>query len=108
MNVWYGLRLLHQHGSRAEFIAAVHDGDARAETGEIQRVRNRRVPAADYRDRFFFLFFAVAGCAIADARAGEFILARDAERTRMRAHAEDNGLCRVLAIRQKDALGIFA
>ena len=64
---------------------------------ELERLQERRVPAADHGDALAFVQRAVAARAMAQALALELLLARQAEFPRSRPRRDDDGACVELA-----------
>ena len=63
----------------AQFVAAVDDGDFGGKAGEEEPLFQGAVAAADHDDFFAAEEEAIAGAAIADAAAGQFLFAGDAQ-----------------------------
>src|SRR6202030_2406095 len=55
----------------AQLIAPMHQGDMRCDVGQVQRLLNGGVAAADDRDRLAAIEEAIAGCTGGDAFAAE-------------------------------------
>src|SRR6202023_1431982 len=75
---------------RAELVAAVDQGDAGSVVGEVERLLDRGVAAADHHDLAAAEEEAIAGGAGRDAEAAKFLLAGDAEPARLRAGTDDD------------------
>ena len=86
----------------AEGIAPVHDGDVLGEMGEVERLLDRRIAAADHEHRFAAEEEAVAGRAGRDAEAPEGVLARQVEPFGARPGRQNDG------VGQDDATGVAA
>ena len=86
----------------AELVPAVDDFDVLGELGQEDRLLHRRVAAADDRRRDVAEEGGVAGRAVADASAGEGVLAVDAELAVLGAHRQDHGAGQVDLIADED------
>src|SRR5204862_2233773 len=82
---------------RAEFVAPVHDRDARGDVRQIQRLLDGRVAAADHCDRLVLEEEAVAGRARGHAATTERFFSRKAEVFRWRTSRDDQSVESVFA-----------
>ena len=82
-------QLLLQDLLGAELVPPVHDRDVPRDVREVERLLDRRVPAADHRDVLAAVEEAVAGRARGDAAPHVRLLRREPEVTRRGAGRDD-------------------
>src|SRR5258706_2386968 len=80
---------------RAQRIAPVHQRDRRGVVGQVQRLLDRGVAAADHHDRAVAEEEAVAGRTGRDAESAELLLRRQTEPSRAGAVAHDHGVAAI-------------
>ena len=78
-----------------ELMAAMHDRHLRREIGEVERLLDRGIAAADDDDILVAEEEAVAGRTGRNAEAAEMLLGRDAEPFRLRAGRDDERIAGV-------------
>ena len=88
----------------AELVAAMHDGHLGGELGQEDRLLHGRVAAADDDRLGVAEEGGVAGGAVADAAAGELLLAEHAELLVLGAHRQHDGARAVLGVADPHAV----
>ena len=86
-----GKGALGQDARRPQALPPVYEGHLVREARQIERLLNRRVPAADHDHVAIAVEGAVAGRAVRDAPADEFLLPRDAQAPPVRPRRDDHG-----------------
>ena len=82
----------------AQLVAAMHQRDVRGDVGQIERLLDRGVAAADHGDRLAAIEESVAGRAGRDAPAAKALFGRQAEVLGRSAGGDDQGVAGVFAV----------